>query len=183
MSNPYMCGSAMGMVFCNADYTVNGGTGFALLFKTWVISSPATYALACLGVFLMGALRQCLGCLRAALPALAARLAARLAAAALPAGGGGGGSSSGSHHLLERPAAPPPPPPPALLRTAAYLAADAALMGAALLLAYLNMLVAMAYDAGLLACLVAGEAVTYFVLSLAGLFPAQQFASEPACHS
>jgi hypothetical protein len=124
-----------------------------------VISSPATYALACLGVFLMGALRQCQGCLRAALPALAARLAQRLAAAALPAGGG-----SGSHHLLERPAAlpqPPPLPPPALQRTAAYLAADAALLGAALLLAYLNMLVAMAYDFGLLSSLVAGEAAAH----------------------
>jgi hypothetical protein len=163
----------MGMVFCPADYSVNGGAGFSLLFKSWVITSRASYLLACLGVFLMGALRQGLGCLRAALPALAARLARRPAAPAPAAA-----AAEDARGLLEE-----RPLPPALRRSVAYLAADAALLGAALLLAYLNMLVAMAYDAGLLASLVAGEAVAHFALSLGGLVPAQHTPSEPSCHS
>jgi hypothetical protein len=50
---------------------------------------------------------------------------------------------------------------PALLPVL-ILCADTVLFAASLFVAYLNMLVAMAYDAGLLSSLVAGEAVTYF---------------------
>jgi hypothetical protein len=144
---------------------VNGGTGFSLLFKTWVVSSNSSYALACLGVLLMGALRQCLGCLRAALPALAERVFKRL-------------NAKGADNLLE---------PPALTahvvqRSTSYVAADTVLLGASLLLAYLNMLVAMAYDFGLLSSLVAGEMVAYFTLSRSGLLLQQHPGFEPACH-
>jgi hypothetical protein len=44
---------------------------------------------------------------------------------------------------------------------AALLAADILLFAVGLFLAYLNMLVAMAYDFGLLSCLVLGEALGY----------------------
>ena len=137
-----MCGSSMGMVFCPADYSSNSGAGFSLLFKSWVIHDPPSYARACLAVFALGTARQLLVGLRALLlPPPSLPHPARREASLL---GGVGGE-------------------PALW----LLGADAALFGAALLLAYLNMLVAMAYDAGLLLSLVAGEALTYFAVRVA----------------
>ena len=142
MSNPWMCGASMGMVFCPAadSFAANSGAGFSLLFKSWVVHDGASYTSACLGVFALGALRQLLVGARGALaPALAPGVAGA-AAGVLGA--------------------------PAWLALAAVLAADAALFAATLLLAYLNMLVAMAYDFGLLGALVAGEATVHLLLAL-----------------
>jgi hypothetical protein len=128
MSNPWMCGASMGMVFCPAadSFASNGGAGFSLIFKSWVVRDSASYALACVGVFAMGAARQLLVGARAA--------------------------------LAPAPGAPPPPRDLVLL--------DSLLFAAALFLAYLNMLVAMAYELGLLAALVAGEAAVHLALAL-----------------
>ena len=141
MSNPWMCGASMGMVFCPASdsFASNGGAGFSLLWKSLVVRDGASYASACLAVFALGALRQLVVGARAALaPALTPGAAATAAAVV---------------------GAPPQ------LALAAVLVADAALFAAALFLAYLNMLVAMAYEYGLLGALVAGEAVVHLALA------------------
>ena len=156
-SNPYMCGSTMGMVFCSPNYAANSGTGFSLLFSSWVISSRSSYVLALLGVAAMGALRQL---------AVALRRAVTAANRAGAAGGGGGETAEG---LLQQRKERRSPLACAALTASprALIAADTVLFAAALALSYLNMLVAMAYDAGLLAALVAGEALTYGALRAA----------------
>ena len=143
----------MGMVFCPAQdsFSANGNTGFALLFKDWVVSDARSYSLACLGVFALGLLRQCLVGLRGLWQSItpAARAVAGDAVHE-PLFGGGEGSSSRSSGG------------PTLLS----LAVDSLFFAACLFLAYINMLVAMAYDFGLLASLVAGETVAYFLIAL-----------------
>ena len=162
MAAPYMCGSSMGMVFCPPNYASNSGTGFSLLLSSWVISGPGTYACACVGVFCMGALRQCVSCLRTHFPQLAARLALLVTPPA----------AEHAEAMLQ--------PPPA--RSLILLACDSMLLGAGLFLAYLNMLVAMAYDFGLLSSLVAGEAVAHFALAFLGLSKvAVEAAEQPCC--
>ena len=143
----------MGMVFCPANYQANGGTGFSLIFKSWVISDSRSYALACIGVFLLGVTRQLIAFFRARLPSLQARIRnpggrsllneTDEALAASPAPLGGGAVIFARYPLL-------------------LLAVDTLLYAASMLLAYLNMLVAMAFDAGLLSSLVAGEAGAHF---------------------
>ena len=130
MPVPWMCGASMGMVFCPASdsYASNSGTGFSLLFKSWVVADDRSYALACLGVFARGALRQLLAGARAALAGA---------------------------------------PPRGLLAPPGLLAAEAALFAAGLALAYVNMLVAMAYDFGLIGALVAGETAVFVARRLA----------------
>ncbi len=153
-----MCGSAMGMVFCPADFAANGGAGFSLVFKDWVVRDARSYALACAGVFAMGAARQLLAGARAALAGAAAaprapgraRAPGALQEAFVDGGGGGGGSAQQRAPLL-------------------CAAADSALFALGLAFAYVNMLVAMAYDAGLLAALVAGEGVAHFGVRAAAL--------------
>ena len=135
----------MGMVFCPADYTSNNFTGFSLLFKSWVISSDHSYWLACLGVFAMGVARQLCVSLRMAVNKgyfLRRKDAERLLEGEEVDGRKG--------HQKEQP----------LL----MVALDTFLYALVLFLAYLNMLVAMAYDFGLLISLVLGEAVTYGVV-------------------
>ena len=83
--------------------------------------------------------------------------------------------------MLERPAAAPAASPRHKRAPLALLAADSLLLGATLLLAYLNMLVAMAFDWGLLCSLVAGEAATHFCLRSLGL-PEQAVESSDHCH-
>ena len=145
-----MCGSTMGMVFCPPSFGSNGGSGFSLVFKDWVIHNSSSYGLALLGVFCMGALRQCLATLRASLPD------SPLASAGLR-----------EEALLSAPA-PLRPASPRLgwlaQRPWLLLGTDTALFAATLLMSYLNMLVAMAYDAGLLLSLVLGEAAVYLVV-------------------
>jgi len=169
MAAPYMCGSSMGMVFCPPNFASNSGTGFSLLFQSWVISSRGAYALACVGVFFMGALRQCLSCLRTHFPQLAARLV-HLATPPAP----------NAEAMLQ----PPPAGSSPSARSLTLLACDSILLGAGLFLAYLNMLVAMAYDFGLLSSLVAGEAAAHFALAALGLSSAEHAAGaaeQPCC--
>ena len=159
MNYPWMCGSSMGMVFCPASYEANSGLGFSIIFKSWVISDSKSYATACLGVFMMGVARQLISCLRGYLPMIQARLRAS-----------GGAAAPTSIESLE--ALIPTSKPRSIIADAftrypsllpcMIICADTVLFAASLFLAYLNMLVAMVYDAGLLASLVAGEAVTYF---------------------
>lgn len=179
MSNPWMCGSAMGMVFCPANYQANGGTGFSLIFKSWVISDSHSYALACFGVFLLGVTRQLIAFFRGRLPALQARIRTRT---------GKGLLNDADEALVGAPA----PLAGAAAIFARYplllLAVDTLLYAASMFLAYLNMLVAMAYDAGLLSSLVAGEAGTYFAtratafaLGLGSGASAKVDQGEPCC--
>jgi hypothetical protein len=152
MSNPYMCGASMGMVFCDPPFTANGGTGFSLIFKSWVIHDTRSYVAALVGVFALGVARQALVTLRGALVGANSRGARRAADdALLPAAGAGGGGKFARALRVEALAA----------RPAALLAVETALFAAALGLAYINMLVAMVYDAGLLAALVGGEALAF----------------------
>jgi hypothetical protein len=142
----YMCGSSMGMVFCPADYSSNGGAGFSLIFKSWVINSKTSYALACVGVLFLGVARQLVVGLRARLNEL------------------GRQQNCGREEPLladrDRVA-------PWVLRKPTYVAlADITLFALGSFISYLNMLVAMAYDFGLLLSLVAGEALTYGALAL-----------------
>ena len=157
------------MVFCPASdsYSTNGGRGFALLFSSWLIRDASTYAAACACVFLLGAARRLLGAVRVEL--LAANGAAAAASVARSAAHRAG---SLTEPLTD--AAGKAAPPPALRRwltsaalarrPLALLAVDATLVAASLYLAYINMLIAMVYDAGLIASLVAGEAVMYAAL-------------------
>jgi len=156
-SNPYMCGSTMGMVFCSPNYSANSGTGFSLLFSSWVISSRSSYVLALLGVAAMGARRQLAVALRRAL------------SVANRAGAGGGSGGEAAEGLLQQRKERRSPLACAALTASprALIVGDAALCAAALALSYLNLLVAMASAAGLLAALVAGEALTYGALRAA----------------
>ena len=147
--HPYMCGSAMGMVFCPTDYTVNSNTGFSLLFTSWVISDNNSYYLACFGVALLGACRQALVALRREiLSANSGRSIGRgddkfnlLGADVLSASSGEGVASTGSKRrngpfFFET----------KFLRTqpTILLAVDTILFACALGAAYITMLVAMA---------------------------------------
>jgi hypothetical protein len=158
----------MGMVFCPTNYEANMGLGFSLIFKSWVISDSKSYALACVGVFAMGVVRQLISCLRGHLPALRRR-----------APGGNAAFGNVQAYDSRESLIPAQAPAAGLLGSldalfARYplllLALDTLLYAASLLLAYLNMLVAMAYDAGLLTSLVAGEALTYFGVRAVALF-------------
>ncbi len=162
-----MCGASMGMVFCDAFQNpggtpptqANGGTGFSLLFKSWVISDRRSYYLALLGVFFMGLARQLIVSLRVNLVAAnVPRRATATSAADLLLGGVARGM------------------PAAYLRTDALaqnawalLCVECALLFCALSLSYVNMLIAMAYDGGLIAALVAGETVAYGGVRAVGL--------------
>ena len=146
MSNPYMCGSAMGMVFCPADYSFNGGTGFSLLFKSWVIHDGKSYILACLGVFAIGVARQLLVGLRTIFLEQSNLKKRRNSGEQEPMLRSEGGV--GSRALLT--------------------ATDTGLFALGLFMSYLSMLVAMSFDFGLLFSLVAGEALTYGAFSMWG---------------
>jgi hypothetical protein len=172
-----MCGSSMGMVFCPADYHSNGNTGFALLFKSWVISDSASYALACLGVAALGASRQALVAIRrAVLSANASGSRRALNGGEELLGADGtlqtakrGRSRLSSQYLIANPFV--------------LLAVDTLLFALGLGVAYLTMLVAMVYDVGLLTSLVAGEALTYaiFRLSLDSNPQSDEIVSENCC--
>ena len=169
MSNPWMCGASMGMVFCDAFQNpgggsatptqANGGAGFSLLFKTWVISDKRSYYLALLGVFFMGLSRQLMVSLRVNLVAAnVPRRATATSAADLLLGGVARGVPAGflrSDVLAQN--------------AWALLCVECALLFCALSLSYINMLIAMAYDGGLIAALVAGETVAYGTVRAVGL--------------
>jgi hypothetical protein len=174
-----MCGASMGMVFCDAfsnpggDSTppaqANGGSGFSLLFKSWVISTKRSYYCALLGVFAMGLLRQWIVSLRVNLVTANAPSRRYPKPALFRANG-----ESVNDLLLSSGAARGAPP--RLLRSAAFsqspwllLCVECALLFFALGLSYLNMLVAMTYDAGLISALVAGETVAYGSVRAGGL--------------
>ncbi len=168
----------MGMVFCPADYHSNGNTGFAVLFKSWVISDSASYWLACLGVAALGASRQFLVAIRRAVLTANASSSRRVinGGEELLSGADGalqtakrGRSRLSSHFLIAN---------PFLL-----LAVDTLLFALGLGVAYLAMLVAMVYDAGLLISLVAGEALTYaiFRYSLDSSAQSDEIVSENCC--
>ncbi len=179
----------MGMVFCPADYTVNSNTGFSLLFSSWVISDNNSYYLACLGVAFLGACRQALVALRREiLSANSGRSGGKggdkfglLGADVLSASGGegpesttgGGGKRRSGPFFFET----------KFLRTqpTILLVVDTILFACALGAAYFTMLVAMAYDFGLLFSLVLGESLCYALCRY--LSGATKFVEEiePSC--
>jgi Ctr copper transporter family len=145
----------MGMTFCSPNFSSNSGTGFSLLFASWVIKDARSYALACLGVFAMGLAHQGLLTLRATLAKSSCEMAPVRVKASL--------------NELEQPMMQDHnrrrPLKGAFLRAAL----DMVLYAAGLFMAYLCMLVAMAYDFGLLAALVAGETTVYVIAKHYGL--------------
>ncbi len=174
MNYPWMCGSGMGMVFCPANYAANDGAGFSLIFKSWVINDSHSYAIACLGVFTLGVVRQLLAYLRGNLPALHVRRITSSGEINQPFIPADPAASGGFRGFFAR-------NPPVVL-----LAVDTLLFALSLFIAYINMLVAMAYDAGLLSSLVAGEASAYFCTRATGLIFACTSTSktevgEPCC--
>lgn len=158
----------MGMVFCPADYTSNSDTGFSLLFKSWVISSDRSYYLACIGVVAMGVARQLCVSLRMALNKgyfLKRKVSGRLLERE---------EEEERGFQVQQPLA--------------VVFLDTFLYALVLFLAYLNMLVAMAYDFGLLFSLVLGEALTYGVVrvvlrSRGDLQPPSPAEDERCCSS
>lgn len=140
----------MSMVFCNPDFS---GGGFSLLFKSWVIASPASYVGALAATVALGGCRQLLSALRAQVVAAndaGAGGGASSEEALLPSAGAGVGQWPASAYLRRHPLA--------------LAALDTALYAGALLLGYINMLIAMAFDAGLLCAIVVGEAAAYFAV-------------------
>lgn len=184
---PYMCGSSMGMVFCPANYASNGGTGFSFIFPSWVISSSQTYTLACFGVALLGAFRQAVIALRReVLSANRGRgingggeNASLIGADSAQEGGGGpeGLPVSKRGHSVSFFASPKLRARPGVL-----LAIDTTLFAIGLAAAYIAMLVAMAYDVGLLTCLVLGEASGYAICRvMVGAANAQEVEEASCC--
>lgn len=133
-----------------------------VVFESWVVNDANDYAWTCAVVALMGVSRQLFSALRRELVA-----ANHVAKPRRPAGGderllglSEGAGGGGAHWLrawvhvgfLKR--------SPPLLRCA-----DALLYFCALVLSYLNMLVAMTYNPGLLLAIVAGETVGMVALT------------------
>jgi len=157
--NPWMCASQMGMVFCPADYQANMGSGFSLLFKSWVISDQKSYSLACFRVCLWDSPDNCCR------PRVPTSQRFKLAFVPLLTRTAELAVNTQQAALLENPPYSASNPIVIIITSPlSLLVVDTLLFAASLLLAYLNMLVAMAYDIGLLSSLVAGEAVTYFVV-------------------
>ena len=164
----------MGMVFCPTSFP------FVLLSSSWVISSTAAYVAALAAVFLMGASRQLLSTARSRVVAANAPYMKTFGGNSEPLllqGVGGGGARAVPWLACT-----------CLRRSPlALLAVDTLLYAAAMALGYINMLVAMAYDAGLLVALVAGEACAYFALrvvqtgSTHGVVHSDAAAEAPCC--
>ena len=154
-----MCAAQMGMTFCPTSFPVY------LVFKDWVISDSDAYSRAQVYVFLMGGTRQLITQVRAALnranrPGRTPRIAVRSAFAC---------------DALQR--------SPTLLTVV-----DALLLAAETYLGYLNMLIVMAYDAGLLSALVWGEVLGYAACSglgrlLSPTAPAAALSDAPAAQA
>jgi hypothetical protein len=160
----------------NMQMSFSWALPITVVFETWVVNDANDCAWTCAVVALMGFSRQFLSALRRELAA--ANVVAkprrpaggdeRLLGSSEGAGGGGAHWLRAWVHLglLKR--------SPALLRTA-----DAILFFCAMVLSYINMLVVMTYNPGLLLAIVAGETAGMLALTPMAAGTAEE--EEEAC--